>query len=352
MDYKKLETLDEAKALMDCVYSVYGLTFHRDHVYHPERFLEMNRRGEITSFIAKDGTKVVGHMAWIRPFFETKVDGEPMVYERLGEVGLSIVRSDYRGKKVQAALGMAMYRWTHSWKALGAYMKCVTIHTYSQRGALKMGAHPTAMFLGGVPKWVVYDDAPTERTEPMSTGLFYLRLYPKEETKPIYLPRGYRWLRATVAATRLPREEGTDDRPAQGETRLTYTFSPSKHLATVHVLEPGADLLDRIEHLNRWFLEGHVKHVTYYMPADRPDVALADDDLRTFGLFPGGWIPNFYQGGRDALVYQSLAYEDLDIAQIQTKGEEMANLKAGVTAAWRDTKKVATRTTPIRLTGL
>ncbi len=45
----RLRTLDEAKALVDLVYDTYGLSFHREWMYHPEQMLELNRRGDITS---------------------------------------------------------------------------------------------------------------------------------------------------------------------------------------------------------------------------------------------------------------------------------------------------------------
>ena len=50
METGPLRTLDQAKALVDCFYGTYGLTFHRDWVYDPHQLLELNRTGNIVSF--------------------------------------------------------------------------------------------------------------------------------------------------------------------------------------------------------------------------------------------------------------------------------------------------------------
>ena len=47
-------------------------------------------------------------------------------------------------------------------------MKCVTNHVYSQKTALRMGASPLAMFLAGVPRWVVYDQDRASTAQPIS----------------------------------------------------------------------------------------------------------------------------------------------------------------------------------------
>ena len=73
MEFVALETLDHAKALTDCVYAVYGLTFHRDWVYDPAQLLELNRRRHIRSFLALEGSTVQGHIAWINPAHATEI---------------------------------------------------------------------------------------------------------------------------------------------------------------------------------------------------------------------------------------------------------------------------------------
>ena len=60
MQITRLETLDQAHALVDCFYATYGLGFHRRYVYDPHELLEKNRDGSFASFIATEHGRVQG----------------------------------------------------------------------------------------------------------------------------------------------------------------------------------------------------------------------------------------------------------------------------------------------------
>ena len=346
MKYGILETLEEARALVDCVYAVYGLTFHREHVYEPERLLELNRQDVIRSFVAidDDGT-VQGHLGWLRPFFDVVPHGDPPSDLRIGEIGLSIVRADRRGKHLQTELGVSMLRWAVANGRLGTFMKCVTLHTHSQRASYGQGGRPLAAFLGGIPKWVVYDGAPGERRDPLSTALFFIKLG-ATPGNPVLLPEDQPWLEKVVRQVDSEREicwDAGGREFEQGPTELVYQFQPAKHLAQVHVLRPGEDLLERIGTLGRWLVRGHMKHVTFYMPSDSPQVQRAAPEFPRLGLFPAGWIPCLQPGGRDVLIYQALAYEDLDPDALKLYGPETEVLFQNVVRQWRRTQRMVSR---------
>jgi len=348
--YGSLETVEEAKALMDCVYAVYGLTFHREHVYEPEQLLDLNRQNIIRSFIARDEDGLVqGHLGWLRPFFDVVRDGPPPSDERIGEIGLSIVRANRRGQHIQTHLGVSMLRWAVANGRLGTFMKCVTLHTHSQRASYGQGGRPLATFLGGIPKWVVYDAAQGERRDPLSTVLFFIKLGQLPQN-PVLLPEDQPWLKRVVHQVDPNREVLWDPggrEPERGPTELVYQFQPAKHLAQVHVLKPGEDLLEQIGRLGRWLIRGHMKHVTFYMPSDSPRVQLAAPEFPRLGLFPAGWVPCMQPGGRDVLIYQALAYEDLDPDALKLYGDETEGLVADVVRQWRRTQRKVQRSQSI-----
>ncbi len=334
MEFTSVDTLDHAKALVDCVYSVYGLTFHREYVYYPERLLELNRRAHLRSFIALDGGRVVGHLAWIRPFFELQRNGEPLSDDRIGEVGLSIVRPEYRSQHVQTYLAMAMTGWVRERGGVGGFMKCVTHHLYSQRTAARLGGKPLTFFLAGVPKWVVYDDAPGERRDPISTILFYTPVRPLE-TAPVRVPTATPWLGELVRSSGLLRQFADDGALEDGPTDLEIEFAPGKHIAQVHVLHAGADVFDRIAAESAWLLRGHMKHVSFFLPASSARLQRGAGALLEQGLIPGGFIPGLHAGGRDVFVWQAIKYDDLDVGALQVHGSDGEWLKQRVAEAWQ-----------------
>lgn len=334
MDIRLLSTLDEARALVDCVYAIYGLTFHREYVYRPEQLLELNRADLVRSFIAVEGGKVIGHMGFLRPFFELQRGGVPLADPGIGEAGLSVVRPEAQRSGVQSALGLAMFAWAHDEGKNGGFMKCVTNHTFSQRSALAMGARPLALFLAGVPRWVAHPAHADGPDNPISTLLFYvsLRARPEVVVRP---PAGVPWLEALVSGAGLgcrcvvggPREEAPTD--------LEVEFQPSKRLAQVHVLRAGPDLAERLDALNRWLLAGHMAHVSVFLPADSAQVQAQAPALAEAGLFPAGFVPQLHAGQRDVWVYSSVGAVTVDLASIEAQGAAGEALRDAVVAGWR-----------------
>ena len=98
MDICRLDSLDQARSLVDCAYDVYGLTFHRSWLYEAEGLLEVNRRGDVTSLLAIEDGRVVGHLGLMRPSWDVLHEGAPISDPGLREVGLSIVHPDFRSR--------------------------------------------------------------------------------------------------------------------------------------------------------------------------------------------------------------------------------------------------------------
>jgi hypothetical protein len=71
------------------------------------------------------------------------------------------------------------------------------------------------------------------------------------------------------------------------------------------------------------------------LPGDQHVVAGMHDELSSLGLFPAGWLPGYLSGGRDALVYQALAWSDLDFNKIQVVGKRARQIRDGVLGAWQ-----------------
>lgn len=334
MELVTLDTLDQAKALVDCVYAVYGLTFHRDHVYVPERMVELNRRGLVRSFLAMEGATVLGHLGWLRPFFELTRDGEPLADRGIGEAGLSIVRPEARSKHVQTQLAMTMAQWANANAMHGVFMKCVTNHVFSQRTAANMGARPLALFLAGVPKWVVYDRPAEARETPISTLLHHVSLVDVGE-RVLRLPRHLGWMEELVRGSGIARRFAEGGEREEEPTDVEVEFQPSKRLAQVHVLRAGPDLAQRLESVGQWLLAGHMEHVSFFLPAASAQVQAQGRALEEAGLFPAGWIPGLHRGASDALVYLAIAHRELDVGAIEVFGDDAKALRENVVRAWR-----------------
>lgn len=348
VDTRALETRADAEALLDLVYSTYGLTYHRSFLYDADRVLELNASSTIKSFLAADREtgRIVGHLAAIRPYFEIAAplpanQGPPVV-----EVGLSIVDPDFRNKNVQSALAIEMVQGTAARipNLRGFYMKCLTEHTHSQKSARRFCGTATALFLGGVPSWVVCDTGERQSRQPKTTLLVHCP-YGPSEARRVFVPAAHAdALEDLYAACRLERtvEPVKNAAPPAGPTRLREYFDPARRQGVVRVARAGADVGTAIAKKVDWMVRGHMEHVTVLIPLTGSGVAASVRELESAGLFFGGVIPDLE--GVDTLVMEALSAPVLDTDAIIVLGDEAERLKEHVVEGWhRASKKVLSR---------
>jgi len=335
MDMVLLKRRDHAASLVELVYATYGLTFHRDWLYNADRMLELNALGDITSIVAVEQGRVVGHLAMIRPHFDVECESGAVAADDVRECGLSIVHPEYRSRGIQ--VGMALGLSQEAWKMglRGSIMRCVTHHTFSQRGALAMGGQPTALLLGSIPRWVSYDhDDPSER-EPLSTLLHWVPVHPAEKATPLVRPPQMGWFDSALTGIRERRTVATSASGLPAESEVCASWSGPRRLAQVHVLRIGRDLVERLAETCRWLVGGHISHISVFLPGDVPELAGMHRELTELGLFPGGFIPGYLRGGRDAPIYQALEWSDLRPERIAVEGEAAGTIRDSVLEGWR-----------------
>ncbi len=345
VETRPLETLEDARRVGELVYSTYGLTYHRGWLYEPERLVELNRSGALTSMLAVDRSsgspRVVGHIAAIRPYFEMLSDGARDRPPTVLEVGLSIVRPEFRSQNVQNILSMALLmHGRQRFPALrGAYMKCVTQHTRSQRSARRFLGRATAVHLGGVPAWVRCDqtDGPAG---PLTTIAMHCPLG-EHSARTSWMPAAEAPLATRIfTAAGLPRRivpvAGGGGGLPDGPTRITARFDPARRHGTVRVTAAGADLVERVLDKADWLVGGSMQHVTVLLPLSSPAVAAAVPALQEAGLFLAGFIPDLE--GVDTILLQILDVPEIDLAAIRIEGEEARMLLSEVFARWRATR--------------
>ena len=337
VETRRLTTLDQARALVDCVYETYGLTYHRSWLYDAEHVLDQNQREDVVSFVAMDGARVVGHLGLIRPAFELDDGGAPITSSDTRETGLSLVSPEARRKGVQAQLAMEAAKWVFEGTLKYSYIKCVTHHVGSQKGAKRNGGVPTGLLLGSIPRWVRYDESSPREDEPISTLQYLVPLRPTEGT--VAMPEGFSWLPRVCAQAGSPRAPLPPRAPA-GETRLITKWQGDRKLAQLHVLCIGRDLVARLERELCWLVRGHILHVLIYLPGDDPGLASLGADLLGLGLFPAGWVPRYYASGADALLYQTNAFPRLKRSSIEVLDDEAGAVVDHVFEGWAATREL------------
>lgn len=339
IDTRPLRNRDDALRLQDLVYSGYGLTYHRSFMYDPERLLELNARGLIRSMLAVDSEtgEVVGHLGSIRPWFEMATTEEQLQPTTCVEMGLSIVHPDRRGQAVQGTMAMACVAHERAMNPAlrSIFTKCLTRHLMSQRSSRRMAGRAGAMFLGGVPGWVIMDSE--RRPQPMTTLLMHVAT--TDHSRRSFVPESWAsWVQKLLIGSNQRRDivsvaRGEGPALTDQPSLVRTWFEPSRKRGVIHVRTGGADLVEAVMDKVQWMAGGHMEHISVLLPMDTPAVAAATPELEEAGLFFGGYIPDI--DGRDCILLQWLDCDTLDIAAIDVIGEEAELLRDTVTREWQ-----------------
>ncbi|MFT5584959.1 MAG: hypothetical protein ACI9VR_002547 [Cognaticolwellia sp.] len=304
-----LEGLDQARALSRCVYETCGLTHHRRWLYEPQQALAYNHAGYVSSFVAMEGDRCVGHLAGIRPFFEFDSFAPATVEPKYREIGLSIVAGSHPAGEVRALLTSALYGWAIEAGYEGLVNRCATHNPEEQALERAMGGVPTAMMLGSVPRAAGGE----MEGRSLSTLVSWVPMRGSQAQK-VYVPRIDQDLYAAIYEELDEERElcEVSDLPSIGpSTELRVHFDPNRQVGRVHVLDAGPDLARRVLEQVEWMLGGNIHHVAVYSPMTSPFTAKALLELKGHGLCFGGVVPGL--DGEDLMVLQGL--RDLDIRE-------------------------------------
>ena len=163
----RLMTPDDAVAVARCTYACYGYTVPDDYLYCPDHLREMLLGGllEVCVGATADG-EIVSCLTR-----EVTRPGAPVGY--LGE---GMVEPRFRGHRLLEQMLTFLMRGAAAQQMLGLYAEAVTVHLFSQKSNLALGAFETGIQLADEAPTVVFKQidagAPAKRT---ATVLHYFK---------------------------------------------------------------------------------------------------------------------------------------------------------------------------------
>jgi anti-sigma regulatory factor (Ser/Thr protein kinase) len=312
---------EESFELSRCVYRSYGYSYDWDYIYFPDRIRELQEQGLMVSCVAvtPEG-EFVGHLA-----VTLEHPGSPV-----GESGQAVVDPRFRGHHLFPKMKTFMARWAADAGMYGLYSEATTVHPYSQRGNLHLGARETGYLLGYIPASVSYKQIGDERADRRgSVALFYMRVSDEPE-REIYPPVPYlEGVRRVVEHNGLRRVIGEAPGPTLRPSRLSVEVRQDHNLAFLRVEEPGADLEELVyKHLRDLSLH-RVDCVYVDLPLSDPVTRSSAAGLEKLGVFFGGVIPEAHPVGGDVLRLQYLNNVEIEAGDVSTAsdfGEELLGL--------------------------
>lgn len=306
---------DEATELARLVYRCYGYTYAGDFIYFPEKVEGKLRAGLMKSFVAcNQRGELIGHLAltFPRPGARVMESGQAVVDPRYRGHGL------FQRMKRQACDDAAASR------ILGIYSEAVTVHPYSQKGSLDVGAHEVGFLLGYTPGTVSFRNI-SESQQPRRQSVAFLYLPAlAHDPATVFLPSVYRGLAQTIyEATGISRRVASEpDEPQPGlpeAGHLSVALRPDHNQALMTVDVVGRDSWDAVRaHLHELRLQ-RVDCIYVDLPLTQAGAGALGARLRNLGFFFGTLIPEF--GGGDVLRLQFLNNVEIVPTDIHTASD-------------------------------
>ncbi|MDP3972307.1 MAG: GNAT family N-acetyltransferase [Candidatus Nanopelagicales bacterium] len=299
------DTLEVARLFHRCYgYSAYWFEI----VYEPERLAEFIAAGRHRGTVALVNGRIVGHMA-------TTVDRPDSV---VGLVGMLVVDPAYRKFKVAGQLTLAHAMRLIEQGFIGQYSSAVTVHTASQKIALKFGGHEVALLVADVQPNVEFkeiDGADASQGGLRSASVWFYNGVGKDIERRVFVPQVYRDITESLYANaELPRTlQPPIQRPPEDvpeTSRLDLQLRHEAGIALIKPVEYGRDFVSALQHQLNQLCLNRFDVIRLILPMADPLTSYYGVGLQELGFFYCGVFPEIDNG--DALVLQYLNNVEVD----------------------------------------
>lgn len=299
----QVRMLDPAEAVevSRCAYRTHGYSFFDDHIYYPERIVEMVNAGEMVSAVAvNDEGTVVGHNALVYPY-----QGAP-----IAEMTFAFVDEQYRGLQCANRLAKLLVDYAERSGLKGYFAFAVTNHVLSQTVGVKLGLNDCGILLATSPDTWFFKgigDKSADHPQRISVVLSFKYLKPPP-TKTIYAPPHHREMIEKLYRNIQGAPQFTD--PADGlrlpreESSLNVYVQDSEGCAEILLVRPGDDVVHQVHLSLRDLCLRGISSIQLTLSLEDPFSPVLTASLEKIGFFFSGILPHTPVG--DALILQYL----------------------------------------------
>ncbi len=307
----------EALEVSKAVYKAYGNTYAFEHVYYPERILELNKSGEMFSIVAvTPDSQIAGHLALTR-------HGQA----EIGELGRAVVKPEFRSMGIFTRLTRFAVQKAKAEGLLGLLGEAVTNHTYSQQVGLEIGLRDCGLFVGYLPQTESFRRITEELTQRESVLMHFMYLR-KPPPLRIYAPPHHEQMIISLfenLGARPTRANSTEDVSSSDDKgAISVTTAGPSGTARIRVERFGSNTLSEVRSSLRELCLKQFEIIHLYLGFSNPEIATYTEQFENMGFFFAGILPGTKVG--DALILQYLNNVPINYEKIKTKSEKGSEL--------------------------
>ena len=314
---------EEAIEISRCAYKSHGYSFFDDHIYYPERLVELNRSGELISAVAVTEDNVfMGHGALLYHYPE----------DRIAELTFVFVNVEYRGQGALNRIQEFLLATPKSRELAGIYAYAVANHVFTQKALVRAGFNDCGILLATSPVSWKFKGIPGDPSQRISVVLAFKYMQTPGRLT-LYPPAHHRDMVA-----KLYRNLGVEHcfdvpappPPATQEPVILSSVNPAEGCAEIFVARYGDGVVREVRKLLRGFCLQQVAAINLFLSLEEPATSFLTQEFETLGFFFAGILPCARVG--DALILQYLNNVDLDYSKISAYSEAAKEIVAYIQA--------------------
>jgi anti-sigma regulatory factor (Ser/Thr protein kinase)/GNAT superfamily N-acetyltransferase len=299
--YVHLLKPSEALEVARSAYKAYGYTYSNEHIYYPDRLVELNERGQLISATAVtvDG-ELAGHCAISCP--------NPR--SRSAEIGQAVVKPEFRGQGCLLRLTEFLINEAKSRGITGLYVRAVTSHTFSQRVTTRLGFTASAILLGYAPADVTFRGIKEELSQ-RETFVVQYEYLEKPSPFKLYAPTKHKDFLAELYANlgikpqfMTPEESPVTVYQSESILKTKSAASMPPGYASIEIMRYGKNIVSELRNTLRELCLKRYDVIALYLDLRDPVTFHLVPEFEALGFFFGGIVPGSSVG--EALVLQYL----------------------------------------------
>ena len=171
----------DAIEISKCAYKLYGYSYLYDHIYYPNRIIELNHNKFLISAVAcsENNNSFMGHVAL----------GMPSHRSTSAEMGMGVVKPEYKRSNCLNRISLFLIDKARELGLSGIYTRSHTKNIYFQNESHRLKAKDCAILLGHCPATMIFDkDESNARRN--SLLISYLH-FNKHDVHELYTPANH-----------------------------------------------------------------------------------------------------------------------------------------------------------------
>jgi anti-sigma regulatory factor (Ser/Thr protein kinase) len=299
---------DEAIEVSRCAYKSHGYTFFDEHIYYPERLVDLNHAGELISAVAvtRDGT-FMGHSALCFQYPE----------DRIAELTFAFVNVEYRGLGALTRLLEFLFKVESARPLEGIYAYAVANHVFTQKTNMRHGINTCGIFLATSPASWKFKGIPGNPNQRISVVLDFiytkppaaLTLYP-----PAHHAEMVAKLYTNIRASHRFAAAAAEAAIPTGDAEIKTGVNESENCAEIFVARYGADTVRQVRRLLRKLCLEKMAAINLFLSLEDPATGHLTSEFEKMGFFFAGILPKARVG--ETLCLQYLNNVDFDYGAV------------------------------------